>query len=37
MGSKEDLFCHHFADQEMRTTILQDKIALIKQDTDTAL
>lgn len=31
MGSREGLFCHHFAEQEMRTTILQDKTALIKK------
>lgn len=37
MGSGEGLFRHHFTDQEMRTTILQDKIALIKQTADTAL
>lgn len=37
MGSGEGLFRHHFTDQEMRTTILQDKIALIKQTAATAL
>lgn len=37
MGSREGLFFQDFTDQEMRTTILQDRIALIIESTGKAL